>query len=184
MTSAVSRPSFLATTLMLTLALPVPVLAATTATTPTFPIPASARVPPTASTAATSTGARPTNGAAAPATTFPTKPATPSTRSTIPPRTLTTPGSSSAVNPLNRAAPNTRLRVPAHAGGSGHVSTEAIVLAAIAALLLLACAAWAFARSRAYEPHWLVSIRHAMAEAGFRASATWAEFTDWARIGR
>jgi hypothetical protein len=64
------------------------------------------------------------------------------------------------------------------------VSTEAIVLAAIAALLLLACAAWAFARSRAYEPHWLVSIRHAMAEAGFRTSATWAEFTDWARLGR
>ncbi len=54
------------------------------------------------------------------------------------------------------------------------------MLAAIAALLLLACAAWAFARSRAYEPHWLVSMRHAMAEAGFRTSATWAEFTDWA----
>ena len=44
---------------------------------------------------------------------------------------------------------------------------EAVVLAAIAALLLLACAAWAFARSRAYEPHWLVSLRHAMAEAGY-----------------
>jgi hypothetical protein len=54
----------------------------------------------------------------------------------------------------------------------------------IAALLLLACAAWAFARSRAYEPRWLVSMRHAMAEAGFRTSATWAEFTDWARLGR
>jgi hypothetical protein len=87
------------------------------------------------------------------------------------------------VNPLNRAAPNARLRAR-NSSGSGHVSTEAVVLAAIAALLLLACAAWAFARSRAYEPHWLVSMRHAMAEAGFRTSATWAEFTDWARIGR
>jgi hypothetical protein len=57
------------------------------------------------------------------------------------------------------------------------------VLAAIAALLLLACAAWAFARSRAYEPHWLLSLRHAMAEAGFRTSATWAEFSDWVRLG-
>jgi hypothetical protein len=74
--------------------------------------------------------------------------------------------------------------VRAHSSGSARVSTEAIVLAAIAALLLLACAAWAFARSRAYEPHWLVSMRHAMAEAGFRTSATWAEFTDWARLGR
>jgi len=87
------------------------------------------------------------------------------------------------VNPLNRAAPNARLRAR-NSSGSEHVSTEAVVLAAIAALLLLACAAWAFARSRAYEPHWLVSMRHAMAEAGFRTSATWAEFTDWARLGR
>jgi hypothetical protein len=87
------------------------------------------------------------------------------------------------VNPLNRVAPNARLRART-SSGSGHVSTEAVVLAAFAALLLLACAAWAFARSRAYEPHWLVSMRHAMAEAGFRTSATWAEFTDWARLGR
>jgi hypothetical protein len=71
-----------------------------------------------------------------------------------------------------------------HSHRSGHVSTEALVLAAIAALLLLACATWAFARSRAYEPHWLMSMRHAMAEAGFHMSATWAEFTDWARLGR
>ncbi|HEY2282770.1 MAG TPA: hypothetical protein VGH60_04385 [Solirubrobacteraceae bacterium] len=168
---------------ILALALPASAPAATTATGPAFPIPASARVPPTAGTAATSTGATSHNGTTAPANTVPTTPATSSTTSTIPPRTLTTPGSS-AVNPLNRTAPNTRLRAPAHAQGSGHVSTEAIVLAAIAALLLLACAAWAFARSRAYEPHWLVSIRHAMAEAGFRTSATWAEFTDWARLGR
>ena len=58
------------------------------------------------------------------------------------------------------------------------------MLAAIAVLLLLACAAWAFARSRAYEPRWLISPRHAMAEAGYRMSATWAEFIDWARLGR
>jgi hypothetical protein len=77
-----------------------------------------------------------------------------------------------------------RAGTRAHSKGSSHVSTEAIVLAAIAVLLLLACAAWAFARSRAYEPRWLLSLRHAMAEAGYRTSATWAEFTDWARLGR
>jgi uncharacterized protein HemX len=65
-----------------------------------------------------------------------------------------------------------------------HVSTEAIVLAAIAVLAVLACAAWAFARSRAYEPQWMLSLSHSMAEAGFRVSATWAEFWDWARLGR
>ncbi len=173
MSVAVSRLTLAAMTFALVLALPATALAATTATTPTFPTPASAKVPATATT----TPALTTPAASIPATTA----ATPATT----PRTLTTPGSA-AVNPLDRAAVNARLRARAHqdAGNSGHVSTEAIVLAAIAALLLLACAAWAFARSRAYEPHWLVSMRHAMAEAGFRTSATWAEFTDWARLGR
>jgi hypothetical protein len=64
------------------------------------------------------------------------------------------------------------------------LSTGAIVIAALALLLLLGCIAWALARRRAFEPHWLLSLRHAMAEAGFRASATWSEFTDWARLGR
>ena len=54
----------------------------------------------------------------------------------------------------------------------------------LAALLVLGCIAWAIARERAIEPHWTLSLRHAMAEAGFRASATWAEFTDWVRLGR
>jgi hypothetical protein len=63
------------------------------------------------------------------------------------------------------------------------LSTAAIVAAAVAALLVLACIGWALARRRAFEPHWLLSLRHAMAEAGFRASATWAEFSDWVRLG-
>jgi hypothetical protein len=67
---------------------------------------------------------------------------------------------------------------------SSSTSAAAIALAALAALLALAAAAWGIARSQAYEPHWTVSLRHAMAEAGFRASATWAEFSDWARLGR
>ncbi|HEY2536681.1 MAG TPA: hypothetical protein VGI24_06835 [Solirubrobacteraceae bacterium] len=104
---------------------------------------------------------------------------TPTVATTAPTTTPTT-----VVHSFNTTAVNARAHALTHSHGSGHVSTEAIVLAAIAALLLLACAAWAFARSRAYEPHWLVSLRHAMAEAGFRTSATWAEFTDWARLGR
>lgn len=70
-----------------------------------------------------------------------------------------------------------------HTTGSGHVSTEAIAIAAIAAIVLLATAAWALARSQAYEPRWWLSLRYAMAEAGYRASATWAEFLDWAKLG-
>ncbi|HXM86726.1 MAG TPA: hypothetical protein VN889_03740, partial [Solirubrobacteraceae bacterium] len=63
------------------------------------------------------------------------------------------------------------------------LSTGAIVIAALAALLVLACVGWALARRRAFEPHWLLSLRHATAEAGFRASATWSEFLDWVRLG-
>jgi len=64
------------------------------------------------------------------------------------------------------------------------LSTGAIVIASLAALLALACACWAFARRRALEPHWSHALRHAVAEAGFHASATLAEFLDWARLGR
>jgi hypothetical protein len=75
-------------------------------------------------------------------------------------------------------------RARARSKPSSKLSTAAIVVAAIAALLALGCAAWGLARRRAFEPHWLLSLRHAMAEAGFRTSATWAEFADWARLGR
>lgn len=64
--------------------------------------------------------------------------------------------------------------------------SEPLVIAAIvvAVLLLVAASVWAFARTRAYEPAWLLSLRDALAEAGYRMSAIWAEFADWARLGR
>ena len=68
----------------------------------------------------------------------------------------------------------------AHAGG---LSTGAIVIAAIAALVALSCLLWGVARMLAFEPRWSVTARHAVAEAGFRAAATWAELRDWARLG-
>jgi hypothetical protein len=66
---------------------------------------------------------------------------------------------------------------------SSTLSTGAIAIAVVAALLVLACLGWALARRRAFEPHWMLSLRHAMAEAGFRLSATCAEFADWVRLG-
>jgi len=73
-------------------------------------------------------------------------------------------------------------KASAKKGDSG-LSAGAIVIASLAALLVLTCIAWGVARRSAYEPHWLLTLRHAMAEAGFRASATWSEFTDWVRLG-
>jgi hypothetical protein len=69
-------------------------------------------------------------------------------------------------------------------GGGFKPSTPAIALAVLAGLLLLLVAAWALARAFAYEPAWMPSLRHSFAEAGFRASATWAELGDWLRLGR
>jgi hypothetical protein len=130
-----------------------------TRSTPTFPVPASARVHPiTTPTAAT------------PAATAPVK-------ATVP--TITTP--SSAAAPTSTAiAVHPATQTAKH---SESLSTAAIAAVIVAAVLVFACIAWALARRRAFEPHWLLSLRHAMAEAGFRASATWAEFTDWARLG-
>jgi hypothetical protein len=68
----------------------------------------------------------------------------------------------------------------AHAGGLSHVALAAV---ALAALVLILCVVWGVARMLAYEPRWALSLRHAAAEAGFRASATWDEFSDWARLG-
>jgi hypothetical protein len=84
------------------------------------------------------------------------------------------------------AAPAQALSATARASshGGGKLSTAAIALAAVAALLAIGAAAWGVARVAAYEPRWTVSARHALAEAGFRVSSTWAEFSDWVRLGR
>ncbi len=59
-----------------------------------------------------------------------------------------------------------------------------VALIVVGVLLVAVLGAWGFARWWAWEPAWLVRWRHATAEAGWRASAAWAEFTDWLRLGR
>jgi hypothetical protein len=160
--------------------------AAKPASTPTFPVPASARAPSTtagagagAATTPTTTYA-PSGGATAPSS----SPAATASTATTPPA-ATAAATPAPATPAQTTAPAQTSAARAKAGkGDRPLSTGAIVIAALAALLVLVCAAWAIARSRALEPHWLLSLRHAMAEAGFRASATWSEFADWARLGR
>jgi hypothetical protein len=57
-------------------------------------------------------------------------------------------------------------------------------LVVLGALIVGVLVLWLIARWWAWEPRWLVRWRHATAEAGWRASAAWAEFTDWLRLGR
>jgi hypothetical protein len=74
----------------------------------------------------------------------------------------------------------------ASTGDSGGSAAPAplIGLGVLAGLLALAGLAAGLARWRAWEPPWALRARHAAGEAGWRASATWAEFTDWLRLGR
>ncbi len=72
----------------------------------------------------------------------------------------------------------------AHAASSGKLSNAAIAAVVVATVVVVCCVAWAVVRMTAFEPRWMQSLRHSVAEAGFRASATWAEFSDWARLGR
>jgi hypothetical protein len=70
-----------------------------------------------------------------------------------------------------------------HAAHSGGLSNAAIAAVAVAALVVILCLVWGITRMLALEPRWTLSLRHALAEAAFRASATWDEFSDWARLG-
>jgi hypothetical protein len=71
-----------------------------------------------------------------------------------------------------------------HVPHSRKISTAALLGAALAALLVLLSAIWAATRWLAVEPRWTSSLAYSLEEASYRASATWAEFLDWARIGR
>jgi hypothetical protein len=101
-----------------------------------------------------------------------------------PARTLTL---ASALLALSPASPAQAAAVAGSTAGGGSgttVSAGAIAIAAVAAVVAIGCLAWAIARRRAFEPRWLLSLRHTLAEAGFRAAETAAEFGDWLRLGR
>jgi hypothetical protein len=83
-----------------------------------------------------------------------------------------------ADNAIPTAAATTRT------SGASDAPAPLLVLAIFTGLLALAAAAWGAARWWAWDPPWMVRARHAGAEAGWRASAMWSEFTDWVRLGR
>jgi hypothetical protein len=123
--------------------------------------PASSTPPPAASTGAPSTGTPAPAGAQPPPTPGPAPTAAPAV---------------AAGNEIGRAA---RATEPA---------TDApfplIALAVLAALLAIGTLVFGLVRWRAWEPAWAERFRHAAGEAGWRASSTWAEFTDFVRFGR
>ncbi len=133
------------------------------------------------STAATSTsaagGAQP--GTVAPSSTA-TTPAAAAPATTAPTTTPTT----STPTGTTRAGSTTVVAVGKAKAKSKRLSVGALVLAILGALLALGAIAWAVARWLALEPRWTVSLVYSLREANSRASATWAEFSDWVRLGR
>lgn len=59
-----------------------------------------------------------------------------------------------------------------------------LALAILLGVLALCTLAFGVVRWFAWEPRWAVRFRHAAGEAGWRASSTWADFTDYVRLGR
>jgi hypothetical protein len=138
----------------------------------------------TASTPAVGGVAAPTGAAANGAVSSTAPPATATPPATTPATSTPAPvGPASTAGSTTTPPPGTTVTRQQAKPSSGGLSTGAILAAALGGLLALACLAWAVFRLGAFEPHWLLSLRHSIAEAGFRASATWAEFTDWIRLG-
>ncbi len=147
-----------------------------TTSTPT-PTPAA----PTPASTAQTAGAQP--GTVAPAATTPV-PTSSTPGSTTPASTTPTVSVPATITPTTPPRTSTTVVVARKAGsGKTHLSTAALVLAVLGALLLLGCLVWVIARWLALEPRWTVSLMHSLREAAYRGSATWAEFSDWVRLG-
>jgi hypothetical protein len=132
--------------------------------------------------------------AAAPATSTPaaTPPAQPTATTGVPPGTTPAaptanaqaPQPAPASQPAPAVADNAVLAASKSRNSDAGIPAPLVALAIIGALMALAALLYGLARWWAWEPHWLVRWRHAGAEAGWRASGAWAEFTDWVRLGR
>ena len=142
-------------------------------------------------------GAKSQDGAATPpaASTGTAPPPPPAAAGDAPPAGSATPGAPAAAQPppTPGTAPAPAPDVAARdaigiAARATEPATDApfplIALAVLAGLLALGALAFALVRWRAWEPAWADRFRHAAGEAGWRASSTWAEFTDFVRLGR
>ncbi len=119
--------------------------------------------------------------APAPVTTETAPAAPPPTATTAP----TTPAPSAGAPATTAPAPATTSAQPAATTTQRRDRTPLwIALIALGALALLALLAWGWARMRGWDSSWAARARHSWGEAGFRTASTWAEFTDWLRLGR
>lgn len=134
------------------------------------------------------TTAPPAAGTAAPPPPPPPSTATPSVPTPAPGATAP-----AQPPPTPAAAPTAAPAVAARdaigvAARSTEPATDApfplLALAVLGTLLAMGLLTFGLVRWRAWEPAWAARLRHAAGEAGWRASTTWADFTDFVRFGR
>ena len=130
--------------------------------------------------------AKQTGAGAAPAPSAGAPPSSPTSKAPVPPGSAEPPPT-----PVEQPAPapETVTAAPiAIVANETDPASDApfpvLALAIMLGILALAGLLIGTARWRAWQPAWADRVRHAAAEAGWRASSTWAEFTDFVRFGR
>jgi hypothetical protein len=131
--------------------------------------------------AATTTPAGPSSGSGGPTATTGVPPGT---TPAAPAQGGQAPQPGATPQPAPVVADNAVLAAAKQRDSDAGIPAPLIALAVIGALMALAALLYWLARWWAWEPRWLVRARHAGAEAGWRASGSWAEFRDWVRLGR
>lgn len=96
-----------------------------------------------------------------------------------------TPQPAASATPTPAATlPDATLASSTKQTGDGKTPIPLVLLALLGGLALIGGSFAGAMRWWAFDPPWLARTRHSVAEAGWRASAAWAEFTDWIRFGR
>jgi len=93
-------------------------------------------------------------------------------------------GTARTAGPAGDGAVVRAARTSTEDAGAAALPAPVLVLAVLAALLALAALVAGLARLLAVEPRWALAARHAIAEAGWRAGGTAADFGDWLRSRR
>jgi len=143
---------------------------------------------PAAGTASPSSGGGTPGPGVTPAPAAPKATATPATAGSpaqTPAPVAATPQPAPAARPAPAVADGAILTAASSTqDNGGDLPAPLVALAFVALLAALVTAALAAARWWAVDAPWMQRSRHATAEAGWRTSAAWAEFTDWLRLGR
>jgi hypothetical protein len=128
-------------------------------------------------------GSPATGGTAPPAGSTPTTPTT-ATQPAAPGSTVTpgpTPDATAAAALKDQAIAKTAQNARNSDAGA---PAPVVALGVLGALLVLGGLLYGLTHWLAFDPPWIQRLRHAVAEAGWRAGNTWSEFTDWVRLGR